>query len=88
MQYALKLTYGKNDVAELSVVDALCEQVLQIAEDAKILTAYSGRGMYGLCAKLAIDTTVAPQSPAGQQLLALGAKWDNLGLGFVYYWER
>jgi hypothetical protein len=46
---------------------------------------YSGRGMFGSKSEFAITTDAEPDSGLGQELIALGLTYDNMGKGWVYY---
>jgi len=48
---------------------------------------YSGRGMFGEEAEIAIVAPIHPNSDEGQALQALGMNVDSLGLSMVYYFK-
>ncbi len=53
--------------------------------DAEVRLGYSGRGMYGKLARLAVTSETAPAAPGPRRLIEAGWSYDSMGRGYVYF---
>ena len=70
-------------------ITELQNKVREIADEigGKVYKSYSGRGMFGeKCMGIDCGNYTECIKAAAEHGLK-GARWDNLGLGYIVYWE-